>query len=69
MKAKKIYIVNVGNVGNMEYTSKKLALECYNTYVNLSLSESTRAAGESVTLFENDNIIMEHIGHFHFLYS
>jgi len=56
------YTVNVGNVGNMDYTSKKLALECYNSYVTLSKNNVTRAAGESVTLFKDDDIIMEYIG-------
>lgn len=62
MKNKKTYVVNVGNVGNMEYTNKRLALDCYTTYVTLSRTNQTRAAGESVVLFENDNIIMEHVG-------
>lgn len=60
---KKVFTVNVGNVGNIEYTSKKLATECYNTYVSLSINNETRAAGESVFLFEGENIISEHIGH------
>ena len=63
MKQTKKYTVNVGNIGNMEYSSKKLATECYNTYVQLSKNNQTRAAGESVVLFENENIILEHIGH------
>lgn len=63
-QAKKTYTVSVGNVGNMEYTNKKLAIECYNTYVTHSKTYTTRAAGESVTLFEGDNIIAEHIGDF-----
>ncbi len=62
MKQKKIYTVNVGNVGNMEYTSKKLAIDCYKTYVTLSMNNETRAAGEDVTLLENDNVIMEYFG-------
>jgi len=50
---KKNYTVSVGNVGNIEYTSKKLAIECYNTYVSLSKNNQTRASGEDVVLFEN----------------
>lgn len=62
MKQKK-YTVVVGNVGTMDYTSRKLAIECYNTYVTLSTNNEGRAAGESVTLFDdNDNIIMDYIG-------
>jgi hypothetical protein len=56
------YIVNVGNIGNIEYTSKKLAEECYTTYVSMSKQNITRAAGESVVLFKDDEIIKEYIG-------
>lgn len=56
------YEVSVGNVGNMIYASKKLALECYQTYVTLSMNNETRAAGESVILFKNGEIIKEYIG-------
>lgn len=56
------YTVCVGNIGNMDYTSKKLALECYTTYVTMSKTNQTRAAGESVTLFKNGVIIQEYIG-------
>ena len=59
---KKNYTVCVGNVGTMDYTSKKLAIECYDTYVTLSKNGETRAAGESVALLCNDEIIAEHIG-------
>ena len=58
--AKNKYTVVVGNVGTMEYTNKKLALKCYNTYVALSNSDATRAAGEPVTLFKEGEIIAEH---------
>lgn len=62
MKTKKTYTVNVGNIGNMEYTSKKLAEDCYTTYVTLSRTNQTRAAGESVYLFVNNEIVKEYIG-------
>lgn len=62
MKIKKTYTVIVGNVGNMDYTSKKLAIDCFTTYKTLSINKQTRAAGESVTLLEGDTILMEHIG-------
>ncbi len=61
-QAKKTYTVIVGNVGNMDYTNKKLAMDCYKTYVTMSKQGVTRAAGESVTLLEGEEIIMEHIG-------
>lgn len=60
MKTKKTYTVNVGNVGNMEYTSKKLAIECYKTYVTLSKNNEGRAAKEPVILFEGEDILMEY---------
>lgn len=58
------YQVVVGNVGTIDYTSKKLALDCYTTYVIHSISEfpKTRAYGESVTLLKDGEIIKEHIG-------
>ncbi len=64
MKSKKTYVVSVGNVGNMEYTSKKLAMECYTTYVTHSKNNETRAAGEPVMLYEleSNNIIAEYAG-------
>jgi hypothetical protein len=55
------YEVVVGNVGAMEYTSKKLAIGCYKTYVTLSKNGETRAAHEPVTLLKNGEILMEHI--------
>jgi len=61
MKKAKFTVV-VGNVGTMEYDSKKLALDCYKTYVTLSESNQTRAAGESVTMFEGEEIFAEYIG-------
>ena len=57
-----IYQVVVGNVGTMKYTSKKLAEDCYRTYVTLSTNNISRASGESVILFKNDEIIKEHLG-------
>jgi len=59
---KNIYEVIVGNIGTMEYTNKKLAIECFTTYKNLSIAGETSAAGESVTLLKDGEIIEEHIG-------
>ena len=56
------YQVVVGNVGTIDYTSKKLANDCYTTYVTMSKQNITSAAGESVTLFKDGEIIQEHIG-------
>jgi hypothetical protein len=55
------YEVVVGNVGILPYTSKKLAEECYDTYVTLSKNGEGRAGGEPVTLFLNGDLIKEHI--------
>lgn len=57
--AKKIYVVSVGNVGNMEYTNKKIAIKCYKTYVTLSKNNQTRAAGEYVCLIDENGLVME----------
>ena len=65
MAQKNTYTVNVGNVGNIEYTSKKLALDCYNTYVTQSKDMYGRASGEDVYLFQNDEIIKEYYGTLH----
>jgi len=62
MKNKTVYTVNVGNIGNIEYTNKKLAIDCFKTYRSLSMQNITRCAGESVYLMEGDNILMEYIG-------
>jgi hypothetical protein len=58
---KNTYTVVVGNIGTMDYTSKKLALECFNTYVSLSKSGEGRAAYEPVTLFINGEIDKEYL--------
>ncbi len=58
-----MYTVIVGNVGKIgEYASRQLAQESYKSYVELSTSGYGRVAGESVYLFENDEIIEEHMG-------
>lgn len=54
------YQVVVGNVGTMDYTNKKLATDCYKTYVTLSMKGETRAANEPVTLFKDGEIIEEY---------
>jgi hypothetical protein len=59
---KKQYTVVVGNVGTMDYTSKKLAMDRYTTYITNSKRNETRAAGESVTLLQDGEPIMEHVG-------
>ncbi len=65
MNQKAKYRVVVGNVGTMEYSNKRLALECYATYVTLSMHNQTRAAGESVALFYGDELVREYEGNLH----
>ena len=48
------YVVSVGNIGNIQEPNKKEAVKTYNEYVRQSKSNYGRAAGESVTLFMND---------------
>jgi hypothetical protein len=55
-----LIVANVGKIG--EYASRKLAKDAYKSYVDLSTSGYGRVAGESVYLFENDEIIEEHMG-------
>jgi hypothetical protein len=55
-----VIVANVGKIG--EYASRHLAQDAYKSYVELSTSGYGRVAGESVYLFENDEIIEEHMG-------
>lgn len=60
---KHTYQVVVGNIGlQMDYTKKKLAYECYNTYVTASISGETRTAGQTVTLIIDGEVKEEHRG-------
>lgn len=54
------YEVVVGNVGTMDYTNKKLAKECFATYVTLSKDGATQAAYEPITLLKDGEIIEEY---------
>ncbi len=56
------YQVVVGNVGTMDYTSKRLAEDCFKTYQTLSMQGITRAANEDVTLLKDGEIMVEHFG-------
>lgn len=55
------YEVIVSNIGTMPYTNKKLAKECYDTYVTLSKNGETRAANESVTLMKDGEVSEQYI--------
>jgi hypothetical protein len=56
------YTLNVGNIGNIDYSNKKEAVKDFKEYVNQSKSGKGRAAHEAVILFKGDNIIMEYPG-------
>ena len=59
-----MYTLIVGNIGTIgKYDTLKVAEYQYQTYVNLSSIGYGRAAGESVTLVDDDGeIIAEHTG-------
>jgi len=57
------YVVVCGNVGGV-YDGYSLddATRAYRLYVDLSKGETGKAGGEDVTLFEDDEPLLEHIG-------
>lgn len=56
MKNKHTYQVVVGNVGTMDYTNKKLAEDCYKTYVAGRSDQDVQETCEQIALLER-NII------------
>ena len=63
---KKQYIVIVGNVGAVFYsTNKKDAVATYKEYVKMSGSSKGRVGGEDVCLFCNDDPLYKHFGALH----
>ena len=63
---KKQYIVIVGNVGTVFYsTNKKDAIATYKEYVKMSGSSKGRVGGEGVVLFCDDEPLYEHFGALH----
>ena len=64
---KKQYIVIVGNVGAVFYsTNKKDAIAIYKEYVKMSDSSKGRVGGEDVALFCDDEPLYEHHGSFQY---
>ena len=60
------YRVIVGNIGTVLETSRLSAAEdVYKDYIELSRNNYGRAAGEAVTLLEDDEPIKEHHGYQH----
>lgn len=58
-----LYEVIVGNIGTVCRTeSSYVAHNAYRVYMNASMSNSGRAAGESVTIMFDGVPIREHIG-------
>jgi hypothetical protein len=63
---KKQYSVIVGNVGTVfSGTNKKDAQAMYREYVKISDCSRGRISGEDVTLFCDDEPILEHFGALH----
>jgi len=62
MKTKeKRYVLYVGNIGRIGgFTNKKIAESRYREYALYSKKGYGRAAGETVTLYDNGHIIKEH---------
>lgn len=58
-----MFQVVVGNIGTVINTSDKAkAQHAFNEYVSQSKSGVGRAGGETITLFQDDEILMEHVG-------
>ena len=55
-----VICANIGTV--YSGTDARVAIDTYNEYVELSKSAYGRAAGEAVTLFEDNEITREHYG-------
>ena len=57
-------MLNVGNVGHLEYTNLKKAVADFNHYKRQSRAMYGRAGGENVVLFDifTDRVIREHHG-------
>ena len=56
------FYVVVGNLGEVHRGPDKMAAELkFDHYVSLSVLGQGRAAGESVTLFKDDEIVSEHV--------
>ena len=51
----KTYIVNVGNIGNIEIIGYTNAVNVFNEYCNQSKSNIGNASGEDVCLFSTNN--------------
>ena len=57
-----IFQVIVGNIGMvLETNQRSAAVECFHDYVFESTGQHGRAAGEDVTLLEDEHIIAEHL--------
>ncbi len=57
------YEVVVGNVGSVhEGSDREEAEDVFYEYVELSKARRGRASGEDVALFEDDDVLIEHVG-------
>jgi len=57
----KTYTVNVGNIGNIEESTRKAAEATFREYCQQSKDGYGRAAGESVTLLVNGEPVKEYV--------
>jgi hypothetical protein len=56
------FIVNVGNVGNIEYSSEQEAREAFSHWVKLSKASQGRASGEDVELMIDGEPVESYFG-------
>ena len=57
-----IYTVVVGNIGTvLETNQHSAAIQTFQDYVDASIDNVGRAAGEDVTLFEDGEVLHEYI--------
>lgn len=62
MKIKPLYNVIVGNIGRVYSGNGTEAMRVFATYKALSLDNYGRAAGESITIFKDGEIVKEFVG-------
>ena len=64
MASKPVYSVTVGNIGQTYLgNSEEIAQKVFTDYVQQSLGNCGRVAGESVTMWQDGEPIAEHSGH------
>jgi hypothetical protein len=60
---RKEYTIIIGNVGHVDtFTNKRQAIAEFHAWVSESKQPYGRASGESVTLWDGEEPILEHLG-------